>query len=171
MPVIYDCASAALAKARTADATDASFPSKVPTTTAPTGAGVLDVAVDPAATTQRHLLLLPYGGDAENETFKLRVIGWKATTNGLWVPTILAELTCTLGTATGVDGSDVENEMFFADTLVLAAGYSSDAVRVTSPANNTVARALVDLEGHRKVEVTFDRNGSAASCNALYALL
>lgn len=173
--ILYDWAQN-FSKLLSADSTASSFVSKVPTTTEPatTTAGVLDLAQSTTNYQYKRLFLVPYGGNAENNTFKVRVIGWRLIST-LWVPVVICQITCTLSAVTGIDGSAVENELFFCDTLVVATPASSTRVQVTSPATDGMAdvigHAVIDLEGFRKVEVTFDRNSSAAVCNALYAVL
>jgi hypothetical protein len=158
------------AKVRSTNSTSANYPSKVATTTEPatSTAGVLVAA--PSTIAPKKILLVPYGTDADGETFKVRVIGWREV-SGLWIPVPLAEATCTLSSAVGVDAASIENEEFFADTIELATGYPADSSRVYSPTGNVLAHLIVDVEGFKYVEVIFDRNASAASANALYAWL
>lgn len=155
------------AKVLTTNSTAASFASKVPTTTAPSGAGVLTLPVTQIMPAQ--LSLIFYGTDADNETFKSRVIGWKLV-GTLYIPILLAEVTCTLSATTGVAAATILNTEFFADTIVLTAGTPAGSSVVFSPTGELVAHLLVDLEGFSIVEITFDMNSSAASANALYAL-
>lgn len=154
---------------RSTASTDTSFPSRVATITEPvtTTAGVLDLT--DSDTVHDTLKLVPFGTDAANEAFNLRVIGWKKV-GTLWVPVNLAEVTATLGAAVGVSGEDVTDNDFFADTLVIVTGTADVNVTLTTPADDSIAHFLVDIQGFAKVEILFDRD-TAATANCLYALL
>lgn len=155
------------AKLLTTNSTAASFASKVPTTTAPSGAGVLSLPVTQIV--PMRMALIFYGTDAGNETFKSRVIGWKLVST-LYIPVVLAEVTCTLSDAVGVADAVVINTERFVDTIALTSGYPAGSSVVFSPTGELIGHLLVDLEGFSIIEVTFDMNSSAASANALYAL-
>ena len=153
--------------ARATSATDSSFPSKVPTTTAPSGAGVLSDPLTGNASTQ-WLQVVPFGDGADNATFDLRVIAWKPTTNGLWIPTVLAQAACTLCTAVGVTSADVTNTQRFADTIALTQVQANVDSKVSSPTSDLVGSFLVETRGATLIEITFDL-GSATGANALVA--
>lgn len=151
---------------RAADSTDSPFPSRVPTLTAPSGAGVVEMSVK--GRLARKLKIIPVGTDAADETFDMRVIGWNRASAGLlWIPETLWQGTVTLGATTGVNASEVENEYFLADTIVAAAGYAAEVE--LSPADDTVAHIVVDTHGAERAEVTFDLT-LAAGANALVAM-
>lgn len=154
-------------RVRTTNATDSSFPSRISTITTPASDGVIGNASG-VGQVPNNLSLIFFGAGSDNDTFSARVIGW-AKGNTLWLPTILTQLDCTLSTAVGVAGTDVLDTERFADTIAIASGFGSDGVNVRplSPANNTIAHVVVDLEGHALWEVTFDMTG-ATSGNALY---
>jgi hypothetical protein len=157
----------------TADSTSASFPTRIPTTTEPTGDGVIDLLAAAGGTrvVPTWLDIVPYGTTTADQTFKVRVVGWRKV-GTLWVPTTLLEFTATLGTATGVSGATLGTTYLFADTVgdpATGKGAIGVDCQPTSPADNTVASYMVDTRGSAKVEILFDRNSSAASCNALVA--
>lgn len=164
-----------LQSARATNSTDGSFPSRVPTTTAPTSNdGVVTLPND-----STWLTLVPYGTDTADQTFDVRVIGWRKygnandTSGTLYVPMILLQFTATLGTATGVASSNVTNTNLFADTLsnpVAGMGTIGVNCQPTSPANNTVAHYVVDATGCQYVEICFDM-GTAASGNCLVGIM
>jgi hypothetical protein len=156
-------------KALSANSTDTSF-DQAPTTTKPSGDGVIE-ARRFGEFTNSTLLVVPYGVGSADDTFDLRVIGWRCI-DTLWVPTILCQVACTLGTATGVDGAAVDNSESFADTISLTSPYGTSGVdvQVSSPADNTVGHFLVDAKGHELIEFCFDL-GTADSANALVARL
>lgn len=154
-------------KVRADNSTDASYPSKLPTLTQPSGAGV----INPPRTGEYSrgvMQIIPYGTDAADEVFGVRVIGWRQTAGELYIPIKLAELTCTLGTAVGVATADVDENQLFADTIAVAFGNDGVDVENLSPADNTVASAIVDTKGCPYIEILFDMD-SAASGNALVA--
>lgn len=182
-------------KARSVNATNTSFASKVATTTEPlgdagtaTGASVIQVANNNGSggLTPCHLLVLPYGTGDANDVFDLRVIGWRRIGSGqaphtLWVPSILAGLTCTLGAGTGVAGSPVVATEKLVDTITVTAGMeptitadttNQGTLIISSPAGDLTAWALVPLYGVEKVELTFDMTtGDPTNANALVAFV
>jgi len=150
---------------RPTSSTDASFPAKAPTLTVPTGAGVLQ---DPVVgdKTPEWIQVVPFGDGADNSTFDLRVIGWKPTPLGLWIPTTLAQAACTLSAAVGVAATEVLNTQRFADTIALTQVQANVDSKLSSPANDTIASFQVQSRGSVYVEVIFDL-GSATGANAL----
>lgn len=166
-----------LVRHRTVNATDTSFPSKVPTATKPSGTGASASAASVAETKgASNLRVVPFGAGSDTNTFSLRVIGWKFVgtpgSDELWVPTVLAEYSCALTTAVGVAAKAVLDTERFCDTLTLTANMGNDGVDTTkfSPGGDLVAHFLVDLKGSDLFELTFDMTG-ATSGNALTQLL
>lgn len=154
-----------LQRVRANSSTDANFPSRVPTSTAPAGDGVI---FDPLAgsSAPEWLQVIPFGDGADNATFDLRVIGWKPTPLGLWIPTILAQAACTLSTAVGVNSYEVTASQRFADTIVLSLIQANVDSKVSSPANDTPGSFQVQTRGSVFIEVIFDM-GTATGANAL----
>ncbi len=149
------------------DANDAStsFASTVPTATEPTGDNVIQLS-RLGATVCQNLMLAFFGAGSDNQTFDARVYGWQQVA-GLWVPTLLAQLSCTLSSVVGVAGYPVINTERFVDTYTLASGFNSNvSVEVVSPASNTIGHVLVDVRGFSKIQIDFDMTG-ATSGNAL----
>lgn len=162
MRVVPGSSTAELAKIRSANATDTSFPARPVTTTEPAGNGVLDLR----QFTPSNLVVIPFGSGSDNTTFDLRIIAWNRI-GTLWVPTILAQASCTLSASVGVSGQSVTDTDRFADTVTLSliASAGVDAF-AKSPANDTPATIVVDALGAEKIEIVFDLTG-AAGANAL----
>lgn len=162
-----------LKKVQSSNSTDASFDALVSTTTEPTGDGVIDL-VDLGGYQHNNAKFIPFGTDANNETFKMRISGWRpleiSGSTTLWVPTLLCEVTVTLSsTQAGVAGAGVVATEYFADTLTLTYPATDGiSTQVVSPANDLPGHVVIDCKGCAKLRVDFDRNSSAASCNALY---
>jgi hypothetical protein len=152
-----------LSRVRATSATG-SFPSKVPTATQPTGAGVVGDPVVQGA--PQWIQVIPFGDGADDSTFDLRVIGWKVSDLGLWVPTILAQAACTLSTAVGVDTYEATSSQRFADTISLTQVRADVDSKVSSPTGNLVASFQVETRGCAFIEVTFNL-GTATGANAL----
>jgi hypothetical protein len=153
-----------------ANSTASSFASKVPTTTEPTGDGV--VSPLRSGGVYDNVLLAFYGTGNDDTTFDARVIGWRKIST-LWVPVPLFQLTATLSTAVGVSGAAVTDSERFADTLALSADFTgADGVSVQvqslSGLTNKVAHLVFDAKGFTKFEVLFDLTGATAA-NALWA--
>jgi hypothetical protein len=156
-------------KARATNSTDNPYPSRVATTTRPSGDGVITIE-QTGRFTRNNVMLVPYGVGADNVTMSARVLAWREA-SGLWVPTIVCEVACTLSTAVGVAAATVINSERFADTLTLTFGNAGVDCQVFSPANNTAGHVVLDAKGATILEVIFTTGGSATSCNALVAYL
>jgi hypothetical protein len=154
-----------LSRVRATSATG-SFPSHVPTGTQPTGAGVVGDPVVQGA--PQWIQVIPFGDGADDSTFDLRVIGWKVSDLGLWVPTILAQAACTLSTAVGVDTYEVTSSQRFADTISLTQVRADVDSKLSSPTGNLIASFQVETRGCAFIEVTFNL-GTATGANALVA--
>jgi hypothetical protein len=162
-------------KARTANSTDSSFPSKIPTGTEPTGTGVIEMVgngLNSGMPSGNCLLLLPYGTGSNNDTFNMRVIGWSVIGNDpitqLWVPTILAEVACTLCGAVGVAGKLIVAAERFVDTITITTGNAGVGLDVVSPTGDVIGSIMVDAKGSQKVEITFDIVSGTTDMNCLY---
>lgn len=153
-----------LSRVRATSSTDSSFPAKAPTATQPSGAGVVGDPIVQGA--PNWIQVVPFGDGADNATFDLRVIGWKVSDLGLWVPTILAQAACTLSTAVGVDTYEVTSSQRFADTIVLTQVLTNVDSKVSSPTGDLVGSFQVETRGSAFIEVTFDL-GTATGANAL----
>jgi len=112
--------------------------------------------------------VIPFGDGADNATFDLRVIGWKVSDLGLWVPTVLAQAACTLSAAVGVDATEVVAAQRFADTITLTQVQANVDSKLSSPTSDLVGSFQVETRGAALIEITFDL-GSATGANALVA--
>lgn len=156
--------SSKLQRVRTTSSTDSTFPSKAPTATAPTGDGVIGDPIVQGAPSW--VQIIPFGDGADNATFDLRVIGWKVSDLGLWVPTILAQAACTLSAAVGANGFEVTASQRFTDTITLTQVQANVDSKLSSPTGDLVASFQVETRGSALIEVIFDL-GTATGANAL----
>lgn len=156
--------SSKLQRVRTTSSTDSTFPSKAPTATAPTGDGVIGDPIVQGAPSW--VQIIPFGDGADNATFDLRVIGWKVSDLGLWVPTILAQAACTLSGAVGANGFEVTASQRFTDTITLTQVQANVDSKLSSPTGDLVASFQVETRGSALIEVIFDL-GTATGANAL----
>lgn len=141
-----------------------SFPSRVPTATAPTGDGIVNDPIVQGA--PEWVQVVPFGDGADNATFDCRVIGWKVSDLGLWVPTILAQAACTLSAAVGVNAYEVTASQRFADTITLTQVLANVDSKLSSPTGDLVGSFQVQTRGCVLIEVTFSL-GTATGANAL----
>jgi hypothetical protein len=154
-----------LSRVRATSSTDSTFPSRVPTGTAPTGDGVVGDPIVQGA--PDWVQVIPFGDGADNATFDCRVIGWKVSDLGLWVPTILAQAACILSSTVGSNTFEVTASQRFADTITLTQVLASSAdSKLSSPTGELVASFQVQTRGCVLIEVTFDL-GTATGANAL----
>lgn len=162
-------------KALSQDAADSSFPAKVPTATEPSGDGVINLS-NGSGNVPNALVVAPFGVGGDNDTFSVRVIGWRkvgyAPSESIWVPVVLVELACTMSTVTGVSGRLVTDSHRFVDTITLVSGNDDISVDIVSPTGNVLAHAVVDLKGFQKVEFTFDSTAAGTTgMNCLVAAI
>lgn len=182
-------------KLRSVNQTSNGYVSKVPTATDPfiaagvtgdagtaTGASVKRMA-EPVlgGPAQNGVRLCFYGIGSNNNTFSCRIITWSPLqTDGLsvvapdtqiWIPVVLVEVQVTLSsTPVGLTGKAILGTELFADTITIT-GTTANAgvnVNVVSPANDTIARMYLDLEGAMAWEASFTTGASATSCGGLY---
>lgn len=162
-----------LQAALAANSTATSFSAKIPTVTQPTGAGVWDL-LDASnrnkdGGTAKYVQLIPYGTDANNETFDMRLWGWNKTADAtpVWIPQLLLEVQCTLG---NIDAAAIAASHFMVDTIVIVEGDTAGAEGLINTAADTPASILVRLRGVELIEFAFDLTGGAAA-NCLWRTL
>jgi hypothetical protein len=158
-----------LRRALAENSTSAAFTAKVPIDSVPSGAiNIFDRAIGVATDTcmPAYLQVIPFGADANDEAFAMRVWGWsKVAGESVWVPQLLVELDVTLG---NIAATALGAGSFMADTIAIAAG--DQDVALVSPGNDTPASALVHLRGCSHVEFDFDVD-SASSANCLWRVM
>lgn len=158
------------------------YPTKVPTTTLPSGNGVIDMAGGDYV--PGHLLIIPYGTGSATNTGSMKVLGWRDTNMNpgnpqrrLWIPVELCTVAITLGTGAGVANADLDTTALFATTLTMTGGptfITSGAAPVSldwfeiSPGSNGIGMISVPTFGFKKMELIFTTAGSATDLNALY---
>lgn len=154
-------------KACATNAADTSFPSRIPTATRPdANDGVHSLQND--AYTKHWIRVVPYGVGDDDAVFEMWITGWSQI-DGLWIPTRLVKLTCTLSTAVGVAGEAVVATERFADTITATKGVSNVTYKLQSTEDNTPAHALVFVEGYEFLEFTFDMTtGDPTGANCLW---
>lgn len=161
-------------KALFTDAATAAARVVIPLSTQPGGSGSVPCAID----------IFPYGLGSNNDTFSLRLIGWRryptpiADDRILMIPFLLCELGCTISAFVGAAGFPILNTERFADTLTIVSEptYTADVTRtggieLFSPANDTPAYARVPLRGAEAIEFDFDQTLNTPTMNALYSLI
>lgn len=170
-----------LRRISTTDFTSTAFTAKTPTSTKPSGNGVIDLrsaalglakALGEAVDDQ--MLVQPYGTNAANENFHMRVWGWAkgssldSTLKDSWIPILLGEFVVTLGS---IDASDpLGSTMFLADTITESSGDTA-AIETVSPTNDLPAWFVLDTRGCELIEFDFDLDAggnAAASANCLW---
>jgi hypothetical protein len=167
---------------RTTNATNTSFASKVPTITEPSGDGIRSLCGKMGGTVPCKAFIVPFGTGDANDVFDMRVIGWTRIGSGtvvLWIPTIIASFTCTLGAATGVAGAPVVATELFCDTIVILSEPTVTAdvtrtgtVSVYSPAADLIGLIELNMPPVEKLEFSFDATtGDPSGMNALVALV
>lgn len=165
-------------------ATDTSYPSRIPTLTEPTGAGVIELGLPGAigGIVPCRVILVPYGLGSDTDAFEMKVLGWRRLGIGpspalLWIPTPLGSFTCTMTIQTGIAGSVILNTERFCDTIaivkepVTVADVTAAGVTTRfSPADDTIGWIEMELRGVEKIEFIFDLAGGTTSANCLFSL-
>lgn len=163
--------------AQTANATATSFTAKTPSATKPSGTGIIDLmdtslGLHQTGYVSRYAQLVPFGENADNETFDMQLWGWSKAilaSSTLWVPQLLVEVNVVLG---NIAATALGTDHFLADTITIAKG-DTDAPEI-SPANNYVGSILVHLRGCELLEFEFDADAGAsasAGANCLYRVV
>lgn len=164
--------------------TDASYSAKVPTTTKPSGNGVIDfldrdsLAINVGPHADRWMFVQPYGSNAANENFTMRMYGWSqgfeadTTIKGLWVPILLVEATVTLG---NIAATTLGTNNFLADTIVQDNGDSENdrLIEVCSTGSDLPASMYVHTRGFELIEFAFDidaAGNAVTNANALWRM-
>jgi len=172
-----------LRRGLTTNSTEGDFLIPVPTDIEPVS---IDSASDPTANSfvvgcgGSETIIYPFGTDADNEAFGMRVYLWSkaagrsGSPTDLWVPYFVGGFVVTLSSAlNGVAGALISDLEFMADTITEEAtntwddGYVPPTVRVRSFAAEQLAEIRILTNGYQKLEVRFD-NTTAATANALF---
>lgn len=166
------------------NSTDVTFPTIAATTTAP-------ATVDSTTPTANlfvgqcggtELLIIPFGTDAANEQFHMRVTLFKQVRIGslstatltLYVPYSVGTFECTTGALTGVASSPVAATENFCDTVTeVGTTWDDNFVTVKSPVDDITALIRIDTRGYDLFQVDFDMDAAggtdAVGCNFIYA--
>ena len=167
-----------LRKALATNSTATEFTAQTPTATEPSGDGVFKLTdskygVGVNGKVPDRLFLQPYGGNASNDIFNMRLWGYSKThlpdfsDAYVYVPILLGEWACTLG---NISSTALGTNMLLVDTLVLTYGDANERTlgnTVASPANDVAgARAIVFTQGVEYIKFDFDMDtgGDAANC-------
>lgn len=156
-----------LTQALAANSTASDFPALASSATEPTGSGVHGAFGNA-------LVVVPYGTDAADETFDLKVVGWsRVVVGGIveWVPTEIIVVTVTLGTASGAAGGVIGDSALWADAIAGGDTPKGDTDRqIPTVTANTIAWFQVNTRGVEKVQFLF-KNTTSASANCLFRFI
>lgn len=161
--------AASFRQALASNSVETAFAAKIPTITKPASAGVVDLLGEGLKDgVYENILVIPYGTDADDETFDMRIYGWnKDPTSGtnLWIPFILIDVSVTLSSAVFTVKAA---SSFMPDTITENAGAEgASVITSTGEANVSSAHMVVPTRGAELMEFDFDSTGAAAM-NALW---
>ena len=169
-------------KALATNSTSNAYTQLIPTLTEPTGTGVFKLTditygVGVNGRVCDRVLLVPYGGNDDDENFTMRLWGWSkielaAVGSTLYIPQLLVEFTATLEAA--ISGAAIGTGMLMADTIAIVGtsggagtGDRSLGVSFISPADGLgIATALVHTLGCEYIQFDFD----LGTCDAMNCL-
>lgn len=175
----------ALKKARSVNQTSTSFVSKVPKAAEPvadaataTGEATIDMR-NGGSLVQNGVLILPYAIGSNNNTFSMRVIGWRRFGDNpetyIWLPVTLLEVLCTVDSGlVGLANKTIIATEMFCDTITIVGttGNPNVSCEIVSPADAaSIAHIVVDAKGFEKIELSFSTGSVATSANAIIATL
>ena len=165
-----------LKKAQSTNSTATSFTALIPTATKPAASATRavfdrgDAVISDPEIVQNTIIVLPYGGNTNNDVVNYKVSGWnrtyeEATGAVQWISTLVCEVQGTLSSSLlGTAGGTVAAAEFFCDTLTLTTGI---AVLVQGTADVDIARFEANVAGYELVEITYDLGAGGDLANAL----
>jgi hypothetical protein len=107
-----------------------------------------------------------WGTGSATNTFEAKIVAWTQIGVGqsaLWVPwQTLIDLTCTLGTAVGVNGTPITASMKFVGTLAVISSMV-DVNYTIPPADNGIQILKIDLAGYQVIQLLLGNSGTPAS--------
>lgn len=161
-----------------ANATTTNFTDYNATSTEPSGTGIIDLGshaygFGAVGYIPTFLQLMPFGTDADDETFDMRVYGYSPTVatdlvtdTTLYIPQLLLDVSVSLCARTF---SDHTANAFLVDTLTVNIGAADNAEwrSLISPGavENTAGSVLINTRGCRYIRFDFDLiTAAAANC-------
>lgn len=151
-----------LHRALTTSSTATAFTAQIPTTTEPSGTGKFDLTdymINGRMPT--HIRVFPFGTDAANETFDFRIWGWNASEDGVYIPTLLIDVSAILG---DIDAAAIATNTKMADTLTVNDGPADNGPwrSVVDAQEELVASVTVSTLGCRYISFDWDSTGTAS---------
>lgn len=149
-------------RALATNSTASAFTAKIPVAVEPSGTGIFKME-NPIPT---FLQLVPFGTDANDETFDFRLYGWtRIHSERIWVPQLLADVSVTLG---NMSAAVIAASTFLADTLTYNDGPPAGPFQSLIDAQEDLpASVMVHTRGCEYIEFDFDMV-LAASGNVLW---
>lgn len=175
--MLIDTITTGLRKGQSTNSTATSFAvaDSRPTTTKPAASAtrtILDFS-DLGLKDRNTLCVIPYGGDANNDQFAVKVYGWnvfvpKAQTGiELWIPRFICGVDCTISSSLpGIAGSEVVATEFFCDTIAASTAAGISVIR-QGTADVDVAWFECDISPFQLVELRYDMLTGGDRANAL----
>lgn len=115
-----------------------------------------------------YLVLVPFGAGSAGQQFTMRVVGWRKTVGGVWVPTVLLDATCTLSNVTGV-ALDLPTSVKLCNTVSVGVGTAGYYLDVVSSTQDIPCQIWLHTKACAGVTIQTART-TATSANCLLAL-
>jgi hypothetical protein len=152
-----------------ANSTATAFGTLVPTTTKPSGDGVIDMLAESigwgmGVFVPKFLFVQFLGSDANNETYSAKLTGWSPDNQAtpIWTPIEIGLFAVTLG---NIAATAYGTNNFLADTIVLTRGDAN--MDIISPANDEPASLILHTRGCQLLQFEFNTDAVATDMNAL----
>lgn len=150
-----------LSRALTTSSAATAFTAQIPKATEPSGAGVFDLLSKSlgwggGVVVPSYVQLIPFGTDANDETFDFRLWGWsKVGVSSLYIPQLLIDVSVILG---NISGTAIAASTFMADTLTVNDGPIDNGPwrSFIDAQEDLSASVLVHTRGCRYVSFDFD---------------
>lgn len=171
-----------LRRALAANSTDTTFAAKSPVVARPSNDGVIDLTQD-GELVPCFVKLFAVGVGANNDAFSVRITGWNRViasdaSKNIWIPQTIGELAFIMGQKAGLLSTVVPSTELFADTVTIVSEPTTTAattrdgkITLYSPANDTLAFAVVPVWGFELIEFNFDNTTNTPTMNVLYAMM
>ena len=136
--------------------------------------GVLDISSGNRSGGINYGKFLFYGTGTAAQTFEAKLIGWTwANTaiagvgSGIWLPTTLADLTCTLGSTAGAGttGLLTTSQLMVGTIAVISSLIEANYDLI--PADNGIQMIRLDLSGFQRIQMCVGPSGGATNGNGL----
>lgn len=161
---------------RSSNDSSTAFATIIPTLTDPRNdsdsANVVEYPSSKEGVVADRIKVIPFGAGSDTDTFDMRLWAWDflketGTLGGIWIPTLLCDVSLALSTPVGIASHKPVNTDRFVDSVTINHGDDNVNIRELSSAENLISYFVIDMEGAELLQFDFDMTG-ATNGNCLY---